>query len=96
VSDPLYLEFNAPGVSKGRALRWLARRLDIPLAQTLAIGDQHNDVEMLAEAGHSVAMAGSPDAVRQAARHVTVSLEDDGAAVAIEALVLGRGSLGGE
>ena len=95
VSDPLYLEFNAPGVSKGRALRWLARRLGVSPAQTLAIGDQHNDVEMLAEAGHSVAMAGSPEAVRRVARHVTVSLEDDGAAIAIEALVLGRGSLEG-
>ena len=95
VSDPLYLEFNAPGVSKGRALRWLARRLAIPLAQTLAVGDQLNDVEMLAEAGHSVAMAGSPEAVLAAARHVTASIHHDGAAIAIEALVLGRGSLDG-
>jgi Cof subfamily protein (haloacid dehalogenase superfamily) len=95
VSDPLYLEFNAPGVSKGRALRWLARRLGIPLAQTVAVGDHINDVEMLTAAGHGVAMAGSPEVVRQVARYVTAALEDDGAAIAIEALVLGRGSLDG-
>ena len=51
ISHPRFLEFVAPGVSKGRAIRWLARRLGIPLAQTLAIGDQWNDIEMLAEVG---------------------------------------------
>ena len=31
ISHPRFLEFTAPGVSKGRAIRWLARRLGIPL-----------------------------------------------------------------
>ena len=90
VSHPEYLEWNAPGVTKGRAVRWLARRLGIPLAETMAIGDQYNDAEMLAEVGHGVAMGDSPEAVRVAARHVTATIADDGAALAIEALVLGR------
>ncbi len=90
VSHPEYLEWNAPGVTKGRAVRWLARRLGIPLAQTMAIGDQYNDAEMLAEVGHGVAMGDSPEAVRSAARHVTATIDQDGAALAIETLVLGR------
>ena len=57
---PEYLEFVAPGVSKGRAIRWLARRLGVPLAATLAIGDQWNDLEMLAEVGHGAAMPTRP------------------------------------
>ena len=56
ISHPRFLEFVAPGVSKGRAVRWLARRLRIPLGATLAIGDQWNDLEMLAEVGHGAAM----------------------------------------
>ena len=56
VSHPEFLEFVAPGVSKGAAVRWLARRLGIPLEQTMAIGDQFNDLEMIAEVGHGVAM----------------------------------------
>ena len=95
VSHPEYLEFTAPGVTKGQALRWLARRLRIPLAATMAVGDQYNDLEMLAVAGHGVAMADSPAEVRAAARHVTASVADEGLAVAMEALVLGRGSLDG-
>ncbi len=90
VSHPEYLEWNAPGVTKGRAVRWLARRLGIPLGQVMAIGDQYNDAEMLAEVGHGVAMGDAPAAVRAAARHVTAPLDADGAALAIEALVLGR------
>ena len=95
VSHPEYLEFTAPGVTKGQALRWLARRLRIPLAATMAIGDQYNDLEMLAAAGHGVAMGGSPAEVRAAARHVTASVDEEGFAVALEALVLGRGRLDG-
>jgi len=93
VSHRDYLEWNAPGVTKGRAVAWLAERLGIPLRQTMTVGDQHNDAEMLAAAGHGVAMGGAPDAVRAAARYSTGTVEADGAAAAIEALVLGRGSL---
>jgi Cof subfamily protein (haloacid dehalogenase superfamily) len=88
ISHPKFLEFVAPGVSKGRAVRWLARRLRIPLAATLAIGDQWNDVEMLAEVGHGAAMPSAPDGVRAVARYVAPPLADEGAAFMIEQLVL--------
>jgi Cof subfamily protein (haloacid dehalogenase superfamily) len=88
ISHPRFLEFVAPGVSKGRAIRWLARRLRIPLGATLAIGDQWNDFEMIAEVGHGTAMPSAPAEVRAAARYVAPPLEDDGAARMIEDLVL--------
>jgi Cof subfamily protein (haloacid dehalogenase superfamily) len=90
VSHRDYLEWNASGVHKGRALRWLARRLEIPLGNVMAIGDQLNDAEMLAAVGHSVAMGESPVAANGVARHVAATLAEDGAAVAIEGLILGR------
>jgi Cof subfamily protein (haloacid dehalogenase superfamily) len=88
ISHPRFLEFVAPGVSKGRAIRYLARRLRIPLAATLAIGDQWNDLEMIAEVGHGTAMPTAPAAVRATARYVAPPLEEDGAARMIEELVL--------
>jgi len=88
ISHPRFLEFVAPGVSKGRAVRWLARRLHVPLAATLAIGDQWNDLEMLTEVGHGTAMPSAPAEVRAAARYVAPPLEDEGAAQVIEQLVL--------
>jgi Cof subfamily protein (haloacid dehalogenase superfamily) len=88
VSHPEFLEFLAPGVSKGRAVAWLARRLGIPLEQTLAMGDQYNDFEMIATVGHGVAMPSAAPAMQVVARYVAPPVEEEGAAQVIEALVL--------
>ena len=89
VSHPIFLEFLAPGVNKGRAVRFLARRLGVDLRDALAIGDQGNDVEMIAEVGMGVAMDGAPAAVLAAARMVAPPLAEEGAAQVLEDLVLG-------
>ncbi len=88
VSHPYFVEFVAPGVSKGRAVRWLARRLGVPLGAILAIGDQWNDIEMLGEVGHGAAMPTAPREVRAIARYIAPPLAEEGAARMIEALVL--------
>ena len=88
ISHPRFLEFVAPGVSKGRAIRWLARRLRIPLGATLAIGDQWNDLEMLAEVGHGAAMPTAPAEVRAVARYIAPPVGEEGVAAIIESLVL--------
>ncbi|HEY6058907.1 MAG TPA: Cof-type HAD-IIB family hydrolase, partial [Candidatus Limnocylindrales bacterium] len=64
ISHPRFLEFVAPGISKGQAVRWLARRASIPLAQAMAVGDQFNDLEMIGAVGHGVAMPTAPEPVR--------------------------------
>lgn len=88
VAHPRFLEFVASGVSKGDAVGWMARRSDLDLAGTLAIGDQLNDLEMLSAVGHGVAMPSAPRAVLSAARYVAGSLADEGAAEIIERLAL--------
>lgn len=90
VSHPMFLEFLAPGVSKAWAMHWLARRLDIDPADTMAIGDQLNDLEMIADAGIGVAMPTAPASVRAAARVVASPVNEEGAAQAIEEFVLGQ------
>jgi hydroxymethylpyrimidine pyrophosphatase-like HAD family hydrolase len=87
VSHPRFLEFVAEGVSKGRAVAWLAHRAGVPLGQVLAIGDALNDIEMISDAGHGAAMATAVPEVQLAARYVAAP-EADGAAALIEALVL--------
>jgi Cof subfamily protein (haloacid dehalogenase superfamily) len=88
LSHPRFLEFLAPGVSKGLGVRWLARRLGAPLAQCLAIGDQYNDLEMISEVGHGVAMPSAPAAVQAAARFVAPPVAEEGAAQMIEKIAL--------
>jgi len=40
----------------------------------MAIGDQHNDLEMIAQVGHGVAMPSAPRAVLDVARYVAPPL----------------------
>ena len=88
LSHPRFLEFLAPGASKGAAIRWLARRGNVPLAQCMAVGDQYNDLEMIAEVGHGVAMPSAPAAVKAVARFVAPPVAEQGAAQMIERIAL--------
>ncbi len=88
VSHPRFLEFVAPGVSKGRAVAWLAHEAGIPHSQVMAIGDSLNDAEMIGDAGHGAAMPSSVAAVRHVARYLAPPVGEEGAAALIEQLVL--------
>ena len=70
-------------VSKGKALAWLAARLDIPQEAVMAVGDSDNDVSMLHWAGLGIAMGGASQAVLAAADWLAPSFEEHGAAVAL-------------
>lgn len=88
LSHPRFLEFLAPGVSKAVGVRHLGRRGRVPLANVLAIGDQFNDLEMLAAVGHGAAMPTAPEPVRAAARYVAPPVGEEGVADLIDRLVL--------
>ncbi len=53
-SSNRYLEFNQLGINKGEGLRFLSQYLQIPLEETMAIGDNFNDKSMLQVAGLGV------------------------------------------
>lgn len=84
------LEINAPGATKGAALTALAGELGIPMAQVMALGDNANDVSMLAAAGYGVAMGNAAPAALAAANYVTLRNDEDGVAAAVRALVFGE------
>ena len=66
-SSDRYIEINAAGVNKGEGLRMLAEMLSIDMAQTMAIGDNFNDLEMIRAAGIGMAVANAPEEIRAAA-----------------------------
>lgn len=77
-SKTRYLEVIRPDVDKGKALRALARKLDIPIAETIAVGDSSNDVSMLRAAGVGIAVANATDEAKQAADVILSSFSHDG------------------
>lgn len=82
------VEIIAPGTNKGAALHGLARVLGIPTEQTLAVGDEENDIPALVTAGLGIAMGNAAPSVKAAARAVTASNAEDGWARAMEEYVL--------
>jgi 5-amino-6-(5-phospho-D-ribitylamino)uracil phosphatase len=76
-----WLDLAPEGVTKASALADVCVDLGIDSADVLAIGDGRNDIEMLAWAGRGVAMGQSPDELKQVADAVTLTLDDDGAAI---------------
>lgn len=80
---------NARAANKAHAAKAVADMLGVPQEQTLAIGDELNDLEMLQWAGMGVCMGDGHAEVRGHADYVTGTLAEDGAAQAIERFVLG-------
>lgn len=89
-SVDIFLEATHPEVNKGNAVRYLAENiLGLRADQVMAIGDNFNDFEMLQYAGVGVAMGNAPEGVQAIANWVAPSVEEDGAAIAIEKFILG-------
>ncbi|MEI2731917.1 MAG: HAD family hydrolase [Dermatophilaceae bacterium] len=82
-----WLDINPEGVSKGSALEQLRRRLRIEPGDTVAVGDQRNDVEMLQWAARSVAMGNAPEQVQEIADEVTGGVDQDGLVPVLRSLV---------
>ena len=82
------LEFTAAGVSKATGLDFLTRKLELSMAQVMAIGDSENDAEMLRAAGLGVAMGNAYPSVKALADAVTDDNESDGVAKAIRKYLL--------
>lgn len=86
--DITILDLLPAGVSKGLALSRLAERLGIDRKETMAIGDNWNDAEMLEWAGQAVLMANAAPDLRALARlrgwKQAPSSDEDGVAVVLE------------
>lgn len=74
------LEINPPGVDKGSALKKFCELNDVPLEQTIAFGDNWNDVAMLDCAGLAVLMGNAPQELKARFAHVTADHDHDGIA----------------
>lgn len=72
------------GCSKGHALERWAHHRNIAREQVMAIGDNHNDIEMLAFAGVPFIMGNAVPELRREGWRVTLSNDQNGVAAAIE------------
>lgn len=78
-----FIEVNSKGVTKGSGMLTYLKKYGIPKKNSMAIGDHENDLPMIEQAGFGVAMGNSIAAVKQKADFITLSNNEDGAALAI-------------
>lgn len=88
ISKPYFLEIMPPGCGKGEAVLWLADKLGIPHAQTMAFGDSMNDESMIVQTAFGTAMCNGLRQIQDEAKFVTrFSNEEDGIADFLETYV---------
>jgi hypothetical protein len=86
--DGYLLSIQSAACSKAVALARLAARYGVAMDEIMAIGDHHNDLEMLAAVGLAVAMGNALPVVKQQADVIVASNDDDGVAEALRRFVL--------
>ena len=87
-TQPEYIEFMNPNVTKGNALMALCNRFKIPLDAVVAFGDSYNDESLLKTAGYSIAMENAVTPIKDCADYITTTNDDNGVAKAIWDLIL--------
>lgn len=88
-SAPFFLEVMAKNIDKAASLDRLAKSLDIKQEEVIAFGDGYNDLSMIEYAGLGVAMENAVEEVKQRAKVVTKSNNEDGIAYVLSQIYKG-------
>ncbi|MBS1956800.1 MAG: HAD family hydrolase [Cyanobacteria bacterium SZAS-4] len=85
-SAPEYVEITASGVDKAKGVEHAARSVGITPAQLVVCGDGENDISMLRNAGHGIAMGHAHESLLRVASQVVGTNNDDSLPVALQSL----------
>ncbi len=91
VSGHEWVDFTAPGISKGVALKMIQERYGITKEETVTFGDQENDAAMLEESAFSFAVEGSVAAKKGLARYVAPPMREDGVLTVMKQILACKG-----
>lgn len=84
-----YLEYCPVGTSKGTGVEYLAKILNMPIENTVAVGDEQNDIPMIQAAHVGIAMKNGIQELKKAADYVTENDNNhDAIAEVIEKFIL--------
>ena len=89
-----WVDIGAPQVSKAYALERVCDRLHVRLDDVIAVGDNHNDLSVLAWAGVAMAPANAIPEVLALVERVLPSNSEDGVACLLEELIERGGLVG--
>ena len=87
IAGDIWQDFMSKESNKGHAIREIQKILRISPDETMVFGDNLNDLEMLAAATESYAVANAAEPVRKAAKHIADSNVNDGVLKVIRTLL---------
>ncbi|WP_179320258.1 HAD family hydrolase [Winogradskyella helgolandensis] len=87
VSGNHWVDISEAITNKGNAITFLQKQLNITPSETMVFGDYNNDLEMLKCAEYSYAMANAHPDVKAVANFETVSNDNNGVELVLEALI---------
>ncbi len=88
-SSAKYLEIVPKGINKGDAVHFLCQHLGVPVQNSIAAGDQENDLAMITAAGVGCAMANAVESLKAKADYITENdMDHDGVAEILEKFIL--------
>lgn len=87
-STPFNLEVTNINGNKGNGLKVMAHHFNIPLEDTVAIGDENNDIPMFKVAGLAIGMGNAKEETKEHCHVVTLTNDENGVAYAIEKYIL--------
>lgn len=82
-----FIEINHPSAHKGSGLAWLAEHLGIKREETVAVGDNSLDMEMIQWAGLGCAVANAKEEIKAVADMVIPACSECGVAYLIDRLI---------
>ena len=90
VSGKFWLDCTNQGGNKGSALQHFQEAYKISPDETLAFGDNINDIEMLKRASHSFAVENAREEVKEVANFIAPSYKEDGVLQVLKAVLRGE------
>lgn len=82
-SGDIWIDISNQGISKGIALKNLMEADNISKAETMALGDYYNDIDMLEQAEYSFVMKNAPEDMKQYGKYIAESNIEHGVLRAI-------------
>ena len=87
LTQEYYFSIISENSSKGVALLKLANYLNISFENTIAIGNDNNDLSMIRVAGVGVSVANATSDLKKSADLIIKSNDEDGVAIYLESLL---------
>lgn len=87
VSGKIWLDVSDKKANKGAAIKILQNKFNIGFNETMVFGDFMNDLEMMQEGYFSYAVENAHPEIKEAARFITASNDEDGVIKVLEQLL---------